>query len=300
MPKNYPILVVAVVDVALRVGLQAAAQPERVIFIADPADPLAAKADVVLLQSDEPTATAELRERLGRRRAATVVLEGPGGTHAEVSGRGAQIVLRSDTSPQQIALICELLGRNRRLRHQTARGRRQRLRLSNAALVDPLTELPNRRAWQRELQRAGRDGAAKVNAILALIDLDRFKQVNDDRGYAAGDRVLAAAARAIRQSVRDTDFIARLGGDEFGVLFGKLEWPSAATVIERVRRQAQSLLHDGCEPITMSVGYALLAGSDTGGDLAAFDAASAALRTAKANGRDQTVAAGVQPESGLQ
>jgi len=83
------------------------------------------------------------------------------------------------------------------------------------AYHDDLTDLPNRRALLRELTH--RLGTRRDTAVL-IIDLDRFKVMNDFLGHATGDRVLQEVARRLRASIRDADTCARLGGDDFGVL----------------------------------------------------------------------------------
>lgn len=105
-------------------------------------------------------------------------------------------------------------------------------RLHYVAHHDPLTELPNRDVFHDRLEvalaRARRD-----NHPLALlyIDLDRFKQVNDNHGHDTGDMLLREVAARLRQCVRESDTVSRLGGDEFGVLLGQIRHPEDATQI---------------------------------------------------------------------
>jgi diguanylate cyclase (GGDEF)-like protein len=84
---------------------------------------------------------------------------------------------------------------------------------------DALTGLPNRRYLERELfRRSGEAEAAKSRLACAIIDLDRFKDINDTLGHAAGDTLIRAVATSLQHDLRATDFIARLGGDEFAIL----------------------------------------------------------------------------------
>jgi diguanylate cyclase (GGDEF)-like protein len=91
--------------------------------------------------------------------------------------------------------------------------------MSYQAAHDPLTGLINRREFERRLDEAMDDAAAdEAVHILAYMDLDRFKAVNDSCGHIAGDNMLREVASLIKDQVRDSDYVARLGGDEFGTL----------------------------------------------------------------------------------
>lgn len=93
------------------------------------------------------------------------------------------------------------------------------LRLREESSRDPLTNLPNRRAYAEELRRRlQRPKAGDAVSALVLLDLDDFKRVNDERGLAAGDAALVAAAAALLAALDGDDFVARIGGDEFAVL----------------------------------------------------------------------------------
>ena len=94
-----------------------------------------------------------------------------------------------------------------------------RVRIEHNALHDSLTGLPNRR-YLDEMLRSNAAGGYGDSGTIALlhIDLDRFKQINDTLGHAAGDAMLIHASKVLRESCRDTDFVARIGGDEFVVV----------------------------------------------------------------------------------
>jgi GGDEF domain-containing protein len=90
------------------------------------------------------------------------------------------------------------------------------LREQLSAETDALTGLPNRRAWQRLLDQArARYERLADPTVIAMLDLNRLKIINDSRGHAAGDAYLVTAAAAMQRALRDTDVVARLGGDEF-------------------------------------------------------------------------------------
>ena len=101
--------------------------------------------------------------------------------------------------------------------------------LEARADVDPLTELPNRRAFERELARSlayvKRHG---TGAALLYLDLDDFKRVNDRHGHSAGDAVLRAVASVLGRHVRGSDVVARIGGDEFALLLWNCDEADAA------------------------------------------------------------------------
>jgi diguanylate cyclase (GGDEF)-like protein/PAS domain S-box-containing protein len=123
--------------------------------------------------------------------------------------------------------------------------RRAQVHLEQLALTDPLTGMPNRRAWDRELQRAitavRRHGGTLA---IAMMDLNRFKAINDRHGHDAGDEVLRRAAAAWRHALRPTDTLARIGGDEFAVL---LPGCGAHELDDVVRRLKSVLPHAaGC------------------------------------------------------
>ena len=108
---------------------------------------------------------------------------------------------------------------NEQLRHEIAERRRAEEEVRRLSLTDELTGLYNRRGFmllgEREFRRARRENQA---SLMMFADLDGLKTVNDRDGHEAGDRLIAAAAAALKASFRDTDVIARLGGDEFAVL----------------------------------------------------------------------------------
>ena len=96
------------------------------------------------------------------------------------------------------------------------------------ALTDPLTGLPNRAALserlEQEVARRHRDGG---DLLLAVLDIDHFKRINDDFGHLAGDKVLKIIAGELRKRLRQADFIARFGGEEFVVLLPATSWKPA-------------------------------------------------------------------------
>lgn len=114
--------------------------------------------------------------------------------------------------------------------------------LETMARTDPLTGLPNRRAFQEVLQREWLRARRYARPLgLFLLDLDHFKQINDQYGHLAGDQVLRQVASALRGTIRETDFIARYGGDEFVVLLPETEASQGAQVAQRLTRAVEEL-----------------------------------------------------------
>jgi diguanylate cyclase (GGDEF)-like protein len=156
-----------------------------------------------------------------------------------------------------VGWLTVVLSRSRRATVAQAEANRQQ------ALHDALTGLPNR-TLLRHRAEAALDGAAPGSVALMLIDLDRFKEINDTLGHAHGDVVLQAVADRLRGAVRATDTVARLGGDEFAVLLPGVEGPAAA---EELAARALAALVGGVEAdgisldVEASIGIAM-AGDD--------------------------------------
>jgi diguanylate cyclase (GGDEF)-like protein len=150
--------------------------------------------------------------------------------------------------------------------------------LADMAQTDPLTGLPNRRAWDARMEQAVSE---YQQFAIAMLDLDHFKRFNDTHGHPAGDRLLRDTAEAWRSALRSGDMLARLGGEEFGLILFDCDLESASDVTERLR----SLVTDDQ---TCSVGLAL--GSDDDPPEVVLSRADRALYDAKAAGRDRTCA----------
>jgi diguanylate cyclase (GGDEF)-like protein len=156
------------------------------------------------------------------------------------------------------------------------------------AATDGLTGLPNKRAVTDALKRTFAQAAmTKVPLALLLLDLDHFKQVNDQYGHAAGDQVLAGVGAALRSVLRARDFAGRNGGEEFAVLLPDTDIPAALEIAERVRAAIAEVTLPGIDvPVTVSVGVAGFPGHAS--TLERLDRlADAALYVAKRQGRNR-------------
>jgi diguanylate cyclase len=166
--------------------------------------------------------------------------------------------------------------------------REQRERLTWTSSHDSLTGLANRAAFEVLLERASARAASDPFCAL-FIDLDRFKQVNDTAGHAAGDAVLRDVANLLAAQVRKMDTVARLGGDEFAVLLDHCPVPRAALIAEKMRSavQAYRLSWDGRTfGVGASIGLVPVDGSLTTA-AAVLAAADAACYAAKRSGRNR-------------
>jgi diguanylate cyclase (GGDEF)-like protein len=168
------------------------------------------------------------------------------------------------------------------------------------AATDALTGLPNQRAVQDTLKRMVAQATRTMSPLAALLlDLDHFKQVNDVHGHDRGDEVLAAVGVALRNVVRDSDFVGRYGGEEFLVLLPATDQEGAVLLGEAIRRSIGAITVPGLEQrVTASVGVALLP-QDGGDSVTLFRSADRALYSAKRNGRDRLETAGAIAQDGV-
>ncbi|GAA2377399.1 GGDEF domain-containing protein [Dactylosporangium salmoneum] len=182
------------------------------------------------------------------------------------------------------------LRNERRSMLQQARRRVQleadRERADRAAAQDALTGLGNRRQFDRQL-----DDLGPGSVVLLLVDVDRFKGINDRYSHGTGDRVLREVASVLRAHCRQGDVAVRLGGDEFA-LFLRCDLATAARIGSRIRDVITARDWDELAPglrVTLSMGVAALSDGMTGRDL--YDLADRHLYAAKRNGRDRLAAA---------
>jgi diguanylate cyclase (GGDEF)-like protein len=171
-----------------------------------------------------------------------------------------------------------------------SRNREDRVQLETLATIDALTGVGNRREMEKVLTQAvneRRTGRRKYG--LVVLDLDRFKEVNDLYGHAAGDHAIADLAAILRFEMRRDDHVFRFGGEEFVVLLQVGGRDELETATERLRKAVRDGLRGPGGRITISLGAALLAQERDWHDW--FSRADAALYRAKSNGRDSYVIA---------
>ena len=152
-----------------------------------------------------------------------------------------------------------------RLEREQERTRVLLARLDRLSHEDPLTGLGNRRRWDAALASACAEARREATPVaVVLVDLDRFKQINDRHGHPGGDLALRQVAALLSASVRSGDLVARLGGDELAVLLPGADGDRALSLAERLCRDAAQLRPPGfaAGEISLSLGVACAAGDE--------------------------------------
>ena len=184
-------------------------------------------------------------------------------------------------------------------RNQLLEAEIERLRVyKDYAYTDALTEIPNRRFYyERLLQEIARARRSSSPLTLALVDLDRFKQINDDVGHRGGDQVLKFFSQFIRVNLRQEDIVCRIGGDEFAIILPDTNVDNAAAFFDRIRSKLNQveISIDGRSSLTLSFscGLAVFRSEYLPEDL--IEEADHSLYSAKAGGRNRVVSARTAP-----
>ena len=176
---------------------------------------------------------------------------------------------------------------------ERATSRNVELALEKIATSDPLTGLPNRRVFEDRLASSvysfgGRRSDKQRPGCVMIIDIDRFKEVNDSAGHSVGDELLVEVAGKLGKALRNPDELARYGGDEFGVLIENASKEECEEIAARLHKAADELVPKGPNNIkaTFSIGAVLLRSGDPDELLRKADQA---LYRAKEAGRNQVV-----------
>ncbi len=171
----------------------------------------------------------------------------------------------------------------------------QQLRVyKDYAYTDVLTEVPNRRFYhERLVQEMARSRRGRHPLGLALVDLDYFKEINDQIGHRAGDQVLKFFAQFLRVNLRQEDILSRIGGDEFSVILPDTDSEQAEIFFDRVKAKLDrvDLSLDGKASINLSFSCGIASFLESQNPEDFIDQADNALYAAKAQGRNQVVAA---------
>lgn len=206
--------------------------------------------EIDLSQEGDRELLSRLRERRPGGGAPFVVLDAhPNDSrHAECYALGADLCFARPVDPRALsAAVTTQLRRAEEMLHSSRR--------------DPLTQLPNRTAFREAFVRASAlSDRTGLPLSLALVDLDRFKLVNDRYGHAVGDEVLCHAALVFDHSLRRSDLVARWGGEEFAVLMPNSDPEAAATamrkMLERLRDTSYPAPEDAYIRLSFSAGVA--------------------------------------------
>ncbi len=254
--------------------------------------------DVFLIEADATgfgnafRLMSELRSMGPTQHSAVCILRHKGGfdSSALAYDMGADDVVDAGASPAEISLRLKVLIRRKREADQVRATVQDGLRL---AVFDPLTGLHNRRYALPQLaaisENAQQDGS--VFAVM-IIDLDKFKSVNDKLGHAAGDSVLVEVARRLLSSLREDDLVARIGGEEFLVGLSNTNFDEACSAADRLCRaiEERPIVLGISTSIHVTVSIGLAVSSQSAGLEAVTDIverADSALRIAKSRGRNQ-------------
>ncbi|MDO9064593.1 MAG: diguanylate cyclase, partial [Sulfuricella sp.] len=205
-----------------------------------------------------------------------------------------KVLLARLRAAQRVAQLKEEISREReevrRIASELAVTNR---RLQRLALTDPLTLLPNRRYGMDSLEQeweAAKNRGRPVTCM--LIDLDRFKQINDTYGHDAGDNALKQAAKILKNAVRTQDIVSRIGGEEFMVICPDTPLKEGEQYAELIRRAFEdSLVNAGADRIKINVSIGIAEYNPAMPHFSALlKAADDALYRAKHNGRNRVVA----------
>ncbi|WP_448117860.1 diguanylate cyclase [Pseudomonas serbica] len=167
-----------------------------------------------------------------------------------------------DEREQEVAARLHSLAERVAHMEQEAQGFREHLEEQRQkALIDPLTGLPNRAAWSERLEHEIGQWQQHGNTLmLAMLDLDHFKRINDNYGHLAGDKVLKIIASVLRKRLRGTDFIARFGGEEFVLLMPSTVPAHGLKLLETLRAAIEACpFHFRGEPVTITLSIGLAA-----------------------------------------
>ena len=253
-------------------------------------------------RTDAATSIADLETRFASREKELQIRELEHANHVkqlELTAANAQAVQHEETLARQrlsliaggvalVALIVITALLSKLLRVQ----RRHGALLSEQALRDPLTGVDNRRALFMHMRKLLSEQGPPPPHALLLLDLDHFKQVNDNHGHPAGDAVLIAVARQLVHKLDGRGSLARLGGEEFAVLCASCERNTAVALAEELRHAVADIVVPdvaALRQVTASIGVALFDGEGSLDDW--MRAVDRALYAAKARGRNCVVEA---------
>jgi len=250
---------------------------------------------------------AAMREAMGAVLSELKGLDEDLGEFGSMLDDTGESLVRDPTREELTAMVARLVEQTRTTRERSARteaslssmaAQVEELRLqvdtlSRDAMLDALTDVPNRRAFEDGLARMTAESASSGQELcLLLADVDHFKKLNDTHGHVTGDHVLRFIAQEIKQCVKGRDLLCRYGGEEFAVLLPATSYDGALMLAESIRAiiEAQVVpLEDGSmlEELTVSIGVALYRAGEEGSAL--VDRADRCMYQCKSEGRNRVV-----------
>ncbi|MGM0819539.1 MAG: diguanylate cyclase domain-containing protein [Actinomycetota bacterium] len=220
---------------------------------------------------------------VGLSLALTVAALGLEASRGQLTGEATLYLLRVHVL---LALLLILVSVATTIREQYHRAVERAALLEERALTDPLTGIANRHAGQERLEAEIADSRRRGRPLsVVMVDLDRFKSVNDTYGHVTGDAVLVAVATAIVSTLRTGDLVARWGGEEFLLVLPETSAAVATDVAERCRRTIADLHPEGLR-VSATLGVAELVDGETTAQL--LKRADVGLYQGKHDGRDRT------------
>ncbi|MCF3096097.1 GGDEF domain-containing protein [Aeromonas australiensis] len=203
---------------------------------------------------------------------------------------------RESTAARERHLLTRLSTMESKLRlmkEETAEYKKRLTIQKHKLFLDSLTQVHNRAALDERLEQEYKRWLRyRTPLCMAIIDIDHFKNINDNYGHMAGDKALKVVAKALQSALRDTDFIARFGGEEFVVLLPNVNPDKFQKPLETLRQTIKSIpfrFRDAKVEITISIGATLFKDGDNPSDV--FERADKALYHSKHTGRDQVTLA---------
>ena len=182
--------------------------------------------------------------------------------------------------------------RTEELRHPNEMLKAANMKLERISMVDGLTSIKNRRAFDLEFNRTWKVSLREgMPLALIMIDIDRFKEFNDTYGHLSGDQKLKRVAEVIEGTIKDRDLASRYGGEEFAVMLMNTSADGAAAVAEEIRARVEEMgAEDGeAEGVTLSLGVASVVPDNEMEPEDLIEAADRALYKAKEDGRNRVV-----------
>jgi len=181
------------------------------------------------------------------------------------------------------------------LAQQTKQLEDAQIKLKDMAYRDPLTDLYNRRYFEevaKELLLLAKRESEPLGVL--MIDIDKFKQINDTHGHDIGDKVIIQCAQELQSYIRESDIIARIGGEEFSIILPNTAQESVRILANNIRKKIEVIkinLDSGPHiQFTVSIGASMLSTEQDNSIADVIKRADKALYTAKAEGRNKVVA----------